>query len=269
MAKSNQSGKSAISSSDSLAIAGLFLGVITLMSPHREITVVLCSLLIFFSLCWLIYQYKWDAILTNRKTKFVGCCLALAFSIFLAVTSWPRREVPDIVLKIEPVSLPVKWESDFIYSMEIRGRFPSYVGMGYGPANKRDDYWLSKDTEYPSSALRYTLINRGKFSLYNLKLDLEIIHDEVVAIPNGFSVGKSVYRFASAVNVEELLPYGLTSKKEENFVFYVRNLSEDSVSVVPSEFVTIGSNQKVKIRTFGNIFPLEPPKVWRHSDEKK
>ena len=152
--------------------------------------------------------------------------------------------------------------------METRGHFASYVGKGSGPADKRSDYWPSKDMVYPSSALRYTLINRGKSSLYNLKLDLEITYDEAVVNQSGFNQGNAVYHFLSAVSVDELIPSGLTSR-EGNFVFYVQNLSEDFVYVVPSEFVTIGGNQKVKIRQLGQILPLEPPKVWRHQDEKK
>jgi len=266
MAKPN-SGKPDFSPSDSLALAGLLLGAITLMSPHREITVILCSLLIFLSLCWLIYQYKWDAILTSRKTKAVGCSLALAFSAFLAIGSWPRQEVPDIIVKIEPVSLPIKREGDFIHSMEIMGRFASYVGTGYGPADKVSEYWPNKDMPHPSPALRYTLINRGKSVLYSVKLGLEITHDEAVETQNGFSQGNAVYHFPSAVSVDELIPYGLTSR-EGNFVFYVRNLSEDFVYVVPADHIITG-NQKIKIRRLGPILPLEPPKVWSHSNEKK
>ena len=167
------------------------------------------------------------------------------------------KPASEIVLKIEPVALPIEQGNDFLYSMEVRGRFPSHIGKSYGPADKRSRFWPSENMPHPSPAIRYTLINRSQSILYNVKLALEITHDEAVAIQHGFSHGNSVYRFSSGVTVDELLP-----SPEGKFVFYLRNLSEDFVYVIPADYVTTGSGQKMRIKTLGPLLPLEHPRVY-------
>ena len=251
----------------SLAISTLLLGAVGLMSPHREIVVVFCSALIFFALWLLLYKYELNW--SKRWIRHSLCVLAFLSCGMLAAYEWPRSEKPEIVLRVEDIMLPTYRTTETIYAISIYGRFPSNVHMSYGAADTRSEYWPPKEeVPHPSSAFRYTLINRGSSALYNLKLPIEVVHQEAIATDNGFRSGDVVYRFNSTVQVPELIPYGL-SDREENFVFYIRNLGEDFLLVTPSNQITLDDGKKVKMRTVGIVYSLAPPKVLKDKDEKK
>lgn len=264
MAKSNQLENLAKSPLNIFAIFSLILGAVTLVRPNPQVSVAIGSLLILFSMWWLIYKCELKWIRTRWWVKIIGFCLSFIAVGFLTFSSWPRK-VHEIVLKIDPVRLPVAWGQGSIRSIDVMGRFPSYLGEGFRSADKLPGFWPEKDMEHSPEAQRYTISNYGNSMIYNLRLDFKIVHQETVQTGSSFASGKEVYESASPIVIRELIPYGLTPK-DKDFVFYVRNLSEDFIGIEVPEVATLDGKRKIKIRKLGTSLPLTPPTIMEKSE---
>ncbi len=262
MAKSNPSTDPPKSTFDMVPVFGLLVGAATLMK-HHIFSVILGSILVLLSLCLLIFKCELNWVKRRKWIKTLGYFLSVIIAGSLAFDAL-RPDRPDIVLKIDPISYPIKREGDYLYSMNIMGRLPSYVSKGYSSASVNTEQWSSPMPDSRFETFRYTLINRGKTVLYNLKLDFDIYHYESKKSGTEVGQGHDVYHFLSGVRVDELVP-----TPTGNFVFYASNLSDDFVSVEPAKFLTNEHDEKINIRLLGQAFPMAPKFLLGDKDEKK